>query len=487
MAPSADVVRQAIGLIMENRVEAARTILERLLAEQPACADALNLLGTCAGQAGRTERAAALFRHAHAVVPGSPAVRRNLAAALALCATARHAAGLGPAALAACREALALEPGEVRTWVNLAEILERENRPEEQAAALRNAVALAPDHPGLPLREGQALFHLRRYDAAAASCRRAIRLHPASARGRDGLGAALHAMERYDPAHRIARQAVALAPETASRWQNLAVAAVPAGRFDDTIPGWRRACLLDPQDAVLHWQHAFALLRGGRLEEGWLEYEWRWAYRPDDRRRFDRPAWTGGDLQGKTILIHHEQGLGDAVQFVRFAPLLKRLGARTVMECPRPLLRLLRTAPGVDQWVAVGEEPPPFDTYVPLMSLPGLLGIAMATIPAPVPYLTAEPERIGRWSRRLGPAAPGELRVGLIWQGSAVGGRSLPLAALAPLGAIPGVRLIGLQKGEGSEQVACLPAGMRVEVPGDWESVVAAALRELAAGPINST
>ncbi len=200
----------------------------------------------------------------------------------------------------------------------------------------------------------------------------------------------------------------------------------------------------------------------GDYVEGFAEYEWRWKCRDFVRPDFTQPVWTGESIAGKTILLIAEQGLGDAIQFVRFAPKVKAEGATVVFRCPTPLLRLLANFPGIDVLIPEGEPLPSFDTYVPLLSLPAIFRTKLEDIPGihPVPYLRADQEVARLWSDRLGPRSPGELRVGICWQGNAAHPgdrfRSAPLAAFLPLATVPGVTLISIQKGYGIEQIAPL-------------------------------
>ncbi|HVS40370.1 MAG TPA: hypothetical protein VMS17_32735, partial [Gemmataceae bacterium] len=165
-------------------------------------------------------------------------------------------------------------------------------------------------------------------------------------------------------------------------------------------------------------------------------------------------GWDGGPLQGRTILLHAEQGLGDTLQFIRYAPLVKAKGGHVVVQCQGSLIPLLSRCAGVDSLVPWGAKPPPFDVYAALLSLPALLGTTLSNIPNEVPYLHADPALVEHWRRQLA-IVPG-FKVGVAWQGSIRHAwdrhRSVPLSSFAPLAAVPGVRLISLQKGPGSEQ-----------------------------------
>ncbi len=182
------------------------------------------------------------------------------------------------------------------------------------------------------------------------------------------------------------------------------------------------------------------------------------------RRTFDRPLWDGSSLEDKTILIHVDGGLGDTIQFIRYAPFLKKLGSFVVFECPATLEPLLTNVAGVDRSIVRGVPVPPFDVHAPLMSLPRLFGTTLATIPGAAPYLAACPTRMVHWRQEL--AKIDGFKIGIAWQGNPKYGeepyRSIPLRYFEALAALPNVRLISLQKGAGSEQ---LPAPFEVI---DW-------------------
>ena len=171
-----------------------------------------------------------------------------------------------------------------------------------------------------------------------------------------------------------------------------------------------------------------------------------------------QPRWDGSDLQGKTILLRAEQGLGDTLHFIRYAALVKQRGGTVVVACQKPLLRLLQTCPGIDRLVVRGTELPPFDVQAPLLSLPGIFQTALTSIPARVPYVFADAGLVEHWRQRLA-TLPG-FKVGIAWQGnpqvSKVQPHFIPLGAFEPLARLPEVQLISLQKGPGAEQLTTL-------------------------------
>jgi hypothetical protein len=202
----------------------------------------------------------------------------------------------------------------------------------------------------------------------------------------------------------------------------------------------------------------------GNLEEGWPEYEWRWRCKDAFERAFDQARWDGSPLNGRTILLHAEQGLGDTIQLVRYAPMVHERGGGVVLECQKPLERLLARSPGIDQLVTQGSALPSFDVHLPLLSLPGVFRTTLATVPGTAPYVFADPDLVEYWRQELSTLSG--RRIGIVWQGSPTYNsdtrRSIPLTEFAPLARVPGVHLISLQKGLGVEQLKALPEGFRV-------------------------
>jgi hypothetical protein len=196
----------------------------------------------------------------------------------------------------------------------------------------------------------------------------------------------------------------------------------------------------------------------GDFAGGWSDYEARWQQAGFALPPYKQPRWNGSPLGGKTILLWAEQGLGDTVQFIRYAPLVKQRGGRIIVASQPALIRLLQSCPGIDQLVAKDTPPPPFDVYAPLMSVPGIMGTTMTNVPGTVPYLHADPTLVEHWRREL--AALKGFKIGIAWQGNPGYRkdrfRSVPLAYFEPLSRISGVQLLSLQKGPGTEQLAAL-------------------------------
>jgi len=333
--------------------------------------------------------------------------------------------------------------------------------------AYRAAVAIEPDFSDALANLGALLFETGALAEAAESCRRALALSPDNPQRHNNLGNVLVAQDALDEAIASYGRAIALDPGDAATYVNLGNTQQEKGDLDAARRSFEQALALDPERGEAAWGLAMITLLEGDLAAGWRRHEARHrvaAFGPP--RPFSAPLWRGEPVEGKTILLHAEQGLGDTLQFVRYVPLVAARGARIVLEVPPELEALLGTMPGADRVVTVGSPLPAIDWHCPLLSLPLALGTDLATIPADVPYLAADAERTASWRARL-PATP--LKVGLVWAGRPEHKRdrwrSLDLAALSPLGAVPDVVFVSLQKGPAAEQARTPPPGLTLIDP----------------------
>ena len=343
---------------------------------------------------------------------------------------------------------------------DLAELLDRLGAPAQATAQYRAALALAPQDGAL--RRALATRLLRGGDPAGALA--ALGDPAGSAASQHLAGQALAEAGDIPAATARFRRAVALDPDPAAGWSNLGMMLKIAGRHTEAIAAHDQAVARAPEDAQLHVNRAVALLHAGRWTEAWGEYEWRLrlpGHTPLPLATLLPALASGVDLAGRTVLLTHEEGFGDTLQFVRYAPLLAARGARVVLVVPGALARLLTPiAP-----VAAAADAPAFDFHCPFFSLPRVFATTPETVPATVPYLTADPAHAAAWRSRLAAGGPG-LRVGLVWAGQARpwlegfatldGRRSAGLAAFVPLAGIPGVRFVSLQAGAPAAEV--LPA-----------------------------
>lgn len=482
MASVNELLSAAFAQHRAGNLPLAETLYRQLIAEAPNSADAWHLLGALYVQAKRPAEAVEPIERAIALDPDNPTFYSHLGAAYGelgnheqslkhlrkavqldpnaatahynLGTALRNAEQIEPA-IESFRRSAALDPKASETHFNLANALRDLKRYGEAETSYRAAIALRPNYIKALINLALVLNEVRRRDEAVAMLRSAIACEPNHARAYLNLGSILRDGGRFDEAVVELERAVALDPQSAEAHNNLGTAYQARAEFDRAAACYRRALELNPELPDVHFSLGTQLLREGNLKQGFAEYDWRWKCRTFTPRVKDRPRWDGGPLEGRTILLHAEQGLGDTLHFVRYAELVQKRGGRTVVECQPPLVKLLASCRGIDQLVALGQPLPDFDVFCPLMSLPGVLGLEETELWTG-PYLTAEPQRLTLWGERLGPHD--KFRVGLCWQGNPQHlfdmQRSLPLASFAPLTNIPGVQLISLQKGSGSEQTA---------------------------------
>ena len=260
--------------------------------------------------------------------------------------------------------------------------------------------------------------------------------------------------------------ALRIRPKFAEAHNNLGNAFVEQRDIDQAIDAYRVAIGIDREFASAHYNLSFVLLLKGQFAEGWDEYEWRTRTPGEEKpASFQQPRWDGRPLAGQTVLLHAEQGCGDTIQMLRYAPLVAGRGGRVVLACPPELVRLAKTATGIEQVVAAGQNLPAFDAHCPLMSLGHLFETRLDTILSNVPYLKPEPEFVAQWEQRLGPH-DGRMRVGLVWAGNPKfkfdRTRSVELNMLAPLAEARNVVFYSLQKGQAAEQAKTPPPGLNL-------------------------
>ena len=365
----------------------------------------------------------------------------------------------------------AVAPPPLSPDARVARAIEAHRRGDLDAAEgdYRAALDAAPEHPYALHYLGVVDYQRGRPADALPRLTAAVALLPAEPEFHNNLGLALAALDRHDEAIAAHRRALALQPDHAGAWTNLGLALTAANALDDAIAAFDRALELAPTLTEARFNRALALLAAGRFAEGFRDYEARLAVPAfaDPAWSPTVPRWDGSAPRGRTILLVAEQGLGDAIQFARLATTLAARGARVIVQAPRALAALLRTVEGVAGVVAPGEPLPPHDAWLPLLSLAGALGIDETSIPARVPYLTADVARRRELATTL--AAQGDvLRAGLAWAGNPRNTndrrRSAPLAALAPLLSLPGVAWFSLSKDDGEDQMRAVPEAARMVV-----------------------
>ncbi|HVA48469.1 MAG TPA: tetratricopeptide repeat protein [Pirellulales bacterium] len=446
-----------IALAQQGHSQEAEQCFAEAVRAQPDFAHAHNNLGNALKEQGRRDEALACYQQAVALKPDFAEAYNNLG-------NVQRDLGQLDDAIANCRQALRLKPDLADAHNNLGAAYSAQRHWEEAAASYRQAIALRPNHAEAHSNLGNALRELGRIQEAILSLRQALQLKSDFAEAHGGLAMALTQQGDLDGALESCREALRLRPDLASAHLSMGFILSELGRRSEALACCEKALELQPDMPDARKNRSLVLLLEGKLAEGWAEYEWRWKCPELPERPFPQPLWDGTPLDGKTIMLHAEQGFGDTLHFVRYARLVRERGGRVIVVCQRPLVTLLRRCEGVEQVLAQGDPLPPFDVHAPLLSLPRIFGTTLDNIPADVPYLNSDPQIVARWRDEL--SGVSEFKIGIAWQGSRTHrrdrGRSIPLSYFAPLAAQSGVRLYSLQKNFGQEQLGEVSFGGRI-------------------------
>ena len=395
-----------------NRLEEALADYERACSLKPDYVDAVNAAGMILHKLGRYAEAEARFLHA-----------------------------------------LRLHPQHLLTLILRGALMRDLKRFDEAVSSLDAAIALKGDVPEALQERGLVFIAIGKFAEAIADFERAVSLKPDFTEAYSDLGCALTKTRQLEMASTAFRKALAIDPRHVAALNNLGSVLVDLDRPQEALGYFDRAIAVDPGYAEAHLNKAIIMLRLGDLQGGWIEYEWRWKCPSQNLgdRRFDKPLWLGAEpITGKVVLLHNDQGLGDALQFCRYVPLLKARGAEIILEIDGPLNALLSRLPGISRCLAKGAPLPSFDFHCPLTSLPLAFSTTLDTIPSEVPYLPRASDEAGP---QLGPSQ--RPRIGLVWSGNPNHlndhNRSLPLEDLLPL--LDGVeaQFVSLQKNARAE------------------------------------
>lgn len=452
--------------IQSGRPGEALGLIERALRLQPAHAAAHCNRGLALDALAQCEAAVSSYDHALALQADFAEAHYNRGNAL-------HKLGRYAEAVSSHDRALLLRPNLAEAHFNRGNALLDLQRPSAALAAYERAIALKPDYAEAWGNRGLALKGLERWEEALESHARAIALRPRDAVAHSNRGNAYRELRRWDEALRDYERAIEIEPELAAAHFNRGLVLHQLGRLEEALAGYERAVALKPDYHEAHcnrgnvymarnepaaaidsydraitlkrdyaegyFNRAIARLLNGDFAGGWEDYEWRWRNLSgsvaNERREFAQPLWLGNaPIAGKTILLHGEQGLGDSLQFCRYAESVAGLQARVLLEVPPALATLMRNLSGVAELIPKGKSLPPFDYHCPLMSLPLAFRTTAATIPHPEGYLRADPVLAARWRERWPRGATP--RIGLAWSGNAKQKndhkRSIALAELAP-------------------------------------------------------
>jgi len=505
--PGDTTLQLAFDLHQQGDYSAALAIYRALLQSYPNNAQVLGLLGSACRMSGDTEEAVECLAKAVAAAP----LRIDLKAeyGLALAEAGRHEeamdlledvlpalsaqqqdAGVVYAALGdAClgmdklyeaighyRTAIAKEPDNTAASVNLGTALQRLGRHKEAISAYEVALRQEPSNLGAMTNLGVALQETGQLEDSLALLKCAAALAPNDPGVRTDLAVTLLKTGDMEGAEEALNKAIASDSTYGRAWSNLGNLLQSRLMLAEARMAHESALTIDRDEPDFHWNHAITLLLDGDLKQGFAEYEWRRKNPGFGKKQITGPAWDGSTARGRTILLYSEQGLGDTLQFCRYAPLLARTGAKVILACPEKLAPLLATLDGPVKIVSNLDDVEYYDWQAPLMSLPHLMGTTLKTIPGNVPYLSVPPDT----ATPLAASQDGS-RVGLVWGGNPENPdarhRSIHLDALGPLFDIDGIEWISLQVGTPRKQI--LETGLRIQDLAPDLSATAAAIIDL--------
>ncbi|MBC7603143.1 MAG: tetratricopeptide repeat protein, partial [Ramlibacter sp.] len=468
LVPNAGRFHSNLGVLLRasGRLPEAEAQYRLAIEGEPTYAEAHANLGNLLRAANRAEESEASYRAAIAARPDLISGWNGLGA-LMMQLKRRHEAE------AAFRRAVEIDPLHAESWNNLGTMMQDARRLKESEAAYARALQLKPDFADASNNLGVLLQKAGRTQEAQAIYDKAKKLQPLDPRFANNEAALLVDAKEWDEAEKAYRRALELKPDYPDAHNNLGALLHITNRPIEAEKELREALRLNPGSAETQLNLGSLLLTEGRLDEGWPLYEARYSAQLGDPTvvapALPCPQWRGESLQGKSIILWPEQGFGDSIQFVRYAPMLKALGATriTVVVNP-PLKQVLDKVEGVDDVVIDLRTLQAHDYWTFPLSLPMRFGTTLDSILAQLPYIRADAQRLEKWKARL---PKSKLKIGLVWKGAAGHkndmNRSIPsLATLAPLWSIPGASFVSLQKGQGEDEAAHPPQGQPITALG---------------------
>jgi tetratricopeptide (TPR) repeat protein len=452
------------GLVLKDldHPKGALACYDRAIALKPNYAEAHNNRGAALQDLEQFDEALASYDQAIAIRPDFADAHNNRGAALQRLKRVEDA-------LASCDAAIAIMPDFAQAHNNRGAALHDLNRSEEALKSYDRALAIRPAYPEALHGRGNTLRSLHRPQEALASYDRALELRPDYAEAVNNRGGACQELNRPEEALASCDRALALRPDYSEALNNRGFVLGKLKRPLEARASFDRALAIRPDYSEARLNRGLNALMMGDFATGWRDYESRWDVKGAPARNLVAPysVWRGEAIEGKRVIVYEEQGLGDIIQISRFLPLIAARGAEVTFLVRSSMHRLLRAFSSSVRFVDKAPEGEVFDLQCALMSLPGAFGTSHQNLPSKVPYLFADEALVARWARSLGGDGA---KIGICWQGNpnvrTEIDRSFPLRRLEPLAAMPGVRLISLQKADGLDQLHDLPSGMRIETLG---------------------
>lgn len=384
------------------------------------------------------------------------------------------------AAMSNFKQAVSLTDNYTRAHFELAKLMAKNGLPEVAEQHLRKVIELEPQNFEAHVSLARILQEQSHHEEAIALLEKALEIKPRDINALLDLANNFNILNNTQRALELYRHMDSIAPNNPSILYNIAYTLKKENRLQEAMPYYARVLALSPNHKDAHFSYSLALLVTGQWQKGWQEYEWRWNDRnnPGDKN-YRQPLWDGTPLNGRTLLIHAEQGLGDTYQFIRYAQIAKQMGGKVIVAVQNPLVTIIRQCPYIDQVLALGEALPHFDVHAPMLSLPYILSTLPETTPKNIPYLFAAPHLIELWRARM--ADDQNFRVGICWQGNpnyrthflrmAVAAKSMPVTNFLPIINMEGVSVYNLQHITGTDQLKDLPADHKLKLfEGDFDN-----------------
>ncbi len=449
-------------LLACNLFDEAIVVYKLAIDLKPDDADIHNNLGNALRMSGNPDEALNSYKQASILKPRNAETHCNLGAAF-------QELGNLDEAILSYKKAISLSPDNAKTHNNLGTALKKLCRMEEAEKSYYRAIELKPDYAEAHNNLGNVLQSLNRLDDAISSYKSAITINPYYTEAHYNCGNARKEQKRFDEACVSYKRAITLKPDYAKAHNNMGITLQEQGKFAEAAECYSRAIELKQDYADAHFNKSLLSLLKGNFKDGWQKYEWRLHTNGYTHRTFQQPGWDGTPLNGKTILIHTEQGFGDNIQFVRYLPMVQEQGGRVVFECLPNLINLLKNCTGIDTIISrdpSGKLSEQFDFHSHLLSIPGILNTRLDTIPSNGPYIIPDSTRVMEWRDRL-KVNEKSIKIGLVWASSPENRelyhkKSCKLINFETISEIPGLSFYSLQKGSSSAEIHNAPKSMKI-------------------------
>ncbi len=372
-------------------------------------------------------------------------------------------------AIKALEQTIKANPQHQKAYQQLVSLLCKQNKHKEAFDYAKKALEFDPNEFEMIYKMGQIYRHMDKFEESIPYFRRAVAVNPKHIHVILDLANMLNMTEQTDEAIQWYKKILEINPKVNEALYNLGFTLKKQGHLTEAMEIYHKLIELKPDYAQPHFSLSLSYLTLGDFENGWKQYEWRWAAYNETPRKLAKPTWQGEDLQGKTIFLYAEQGLGDTFQFIRYAKLLKDRGATVIFEAQKPLKQILSLCPYIDKVITGSDSIPAYDYQIALMSLPLIFKTTLDTVPAEIPYLYADQNLVQQWKQKL--SADTNFKIGICWQGNsqystqflrkAVAAKSLHVSEFEPLAKLNGISLYSLQKINGTDQIKELNINIR--------------------------